>query len=150
MKVLRAMWSTYNIILPYLVLSLNEKHTKAAHQPEAQNFYHSAPPAPTQPAALNLDDSRTFSQRSGPPPQQLRTRCTRHVRYWNYLEVLTGLVGGPVRQLFRQNREPSEFKQFFQSAQIAVLTVARQHAHHKLSFGTICSPQLSTSRGDLF
>ena len=36
--VLRAMWSTYNIILPYLVQSLNEKHTKAAHQPEAQNF----------------------------------------------------------------------------------------------------------------
>ena len=34
-KVLRAMWSTYNIILPYLVQSLNEKHTKAAHQPEA-------------------------------------------------------------------------------------------------------------------
>ena len=36
--VLRAMWSTYNIILPYLVQSLNEKHTKAAHQPEAQNL----------------------------------------------------------------------------------------------------------------
>ena len=37
----KAMWSTYNIILPYLVLSLNEKHTKAAHQPEAQNLFNS-------------------------------------------------------------------------------------------------------------
>ena len=33
----------------------------------------------------------------------------------------------------------------FQSAQIAVLTVARQQAHHKLSFGINFSPQFSTS-----
>ena len=33
----------------------------------------------------------------------------------------------------------------FQSAQIAVLMVPRQQAHHKLSFGIIFSPQLSTS-----
>ena len=37
-KALRAMWPTYNIIPPYLVQSSNEEHTKAAHQPEAQNF----------------------------------------------------------------------------------------------------------------
>ena len=37
------------------------------------------------------------------------------------------------------------FRQFFQSAQIAVLTVARQQAHHELSFGITFSPQLSTS-----
>ena len=33
----------------------------------------------------------------------------------------------------------------FQSGQIAVLTVARQQAHHKLSVDIIFSPQLSTS-----
>ena len=53
--------------------------------------------------------------------------------------------GGPTTRLFRQLVKPKLFRQFFQSAQIVVLTVARQQAHHKLSFGIIFSPQVSTS-----
>ena len=53
--------------------------------------------------------------------------------------------GGPTTEQFRNRREPKWFKHFLAGAQIAVLTVPRQQAHHKLSFGITFSPQLSTS-----
>ena len=48
-------------------------------------------------------------------------------------------------RLFRKHVWPKLLRQFGQSAKIAVLTVSWQQAHHKLSFGIIFSPHLSTS-----
>ena len=71
-----------------------------------------------------------------------------------FVWIASCLAGPPLCARFLEGQQPGYsdnwsnqklFRQFFQSAQIAVLTVPRQQAHHKLSFGIIFSPQLSTS-----